>query len=166
MMRPTTHTWLAGSLGAMLSFVLVAGCASDPSGGAPDLTGPDGKADGAGCPISGTFVARGTWPSFSAWTFRIADGALVHSYTDDLGEADWRTEISFGHGTGRVTLRQTTEASDMLIETVLHLRRAGCDAAGQAALEVDAAYTLSVDNADLDGDSLERHDVSLERMDE
>lgn len=144
----------------VLGLVLTAtGCNVEASSN-PNSGPVGGKADDFSCAIHGTFVAEGNWPSFSEWSFAFSSNELADSHTDDLGADEWPTEVSFGHGTARVTLTQTTEAADAIVQTVLHLDASRC-ADGVAQLEVIGAYTVTFDSTSSQADSLERHVVEL-----
>jgi len=132
---------------------------------APSTTGDPtlgGKADGAtACELTGSWLASAEWSSFELWYFSIDAGKLTLSETDDLAAEDWPTNLLRDPlDPGAVTLMQITRGGDMIFQTTLNLEITGCED-GKAQLAVREAYIVSIDFAE-DGDSVERHEVTLE----
>ncbi|MFT7580091.1 MAG: hypothetical protein ACI9MR_001758 [Myxococcota bacterium] len=137
-----------------------AACSSDTTADSPP-TGASGKADDAGnaCALSGTWTATGDWPSFEDWTFVLEGGALLLSETDDLPADDWATHlVRDAFDASALSLIQVTRAGDAVFQSSLNMRVAGC-VDGRVELEVTEAYTVTVDLAEEDADSVERHEV-------
>lgn len=115
---------------------------------------------GGHCELEGSFEARGDFPSFSTWSFRVEGGALVDSHTDDLGPEEWATTLVRDQFGDLHSLVQVTDGSDAVIETTLHLRPS-CDG-DQLSLEAAGAYTVFHDQ---EGTFIEAHAVTISPAD-
>jgi hypothetical protein len=98
----------------------------------------------APCRVEGTYEVTGDFLSFTTWTFTIENDALIDSHTDDLDARDWPTTLVSGGGTGLWSLVQITDASDQVIQTVIHVREGECIGTRRELQPVDA-YTITTD---------------------
>lgn len=94
--------------------------------GASLLSPVQQKADAEAAPqptsggsLDGRFIVQGSWDSFGEWHLAFQGGELVDSHTDDLGAADWPTQMS--RSGDRIVLTQTTEGSDATLTEELVL---------------------------------------------
>lgn len=156
----------------ILSLVLAMSCGpvSDPLEGEPlALDHSAGKQETVACGLSGAFRADGDWSSFSSWFFTLENGRLVHSSTDNLDPEEWPTSVSTDPFNPEFfSLVQITEASDAMLETVLHLRVQRSAGGGQSTISTRAAYTVVFDYTCGDEgfsgtgcDSVERNTVTI-----